>query len=90
MSIFQWILAACLVVIGASLLSGLALILRTHDVLTRSVLSDLVFYSMVAFFLIFTLTHTTSIGYEVAVLTGLAAGVLPTLSVSRIITRGRR
>lgn len=90
MTPFEWILAACIVVMVLSLLSGLILVLRTDDVLTRAVLSDLVFYAMICIYLTWTLTNPTSIGYEVAILAALAGGVLPTLSMARIISKGRR
>lgn len=90
MTLFEWILAACIVVMVLSLLSGLILVLRTDDVLTRAVLSDLVFYAMICIYLTWTLTNPTSIGYEVAILAALAGGVLPTLSMARIISKGRR
>lgn len=87
---FSIIINACLVVIGLSLVSGLVLILRSADALTRAVLSDLIFYSMIVYYLIWTITHETYIGYEIAILAALVGGVMPTLSMSRIITRGRR
>lgn len=90
MTPFEWILAACIVVMVLSLLSGLILVLRTDDVLTRAVLSDLVFYAMICIYLTWTLTNPTSIGYEVALLAAIAAGALPTLSMARIISKGRR
>jgi multicomponent Na+:H+ antiporter subunit F len=45
---------------------------------------------MIAIFLTWTLTNPTSIGYEVALLAAIAGGVLPTLSMARIISKGRR
>lgn len=90
MTPFEWILAACIAVMAVCLLSGLVLVLRTDDVFTRAVLSDLVFYAMICIFLTWTLTNPTSIGYEVALLAAIAGGVLPTLSMARIISKGRR
>lgn len=90
MTPFEWILTACIVVMTVSLVSGLVLVLRTSDALTKAVLSDLVFYTMIAIFLTWTLTNPTSIGYEVALLAAIAGGVLPTLSMARIISKGRR
>jgi multicomponent Na+:H+ antiporter subunit F len=87
---FEWILTACIAVMTVSLVSGLVLVLRTSDALTKAVLSDLVFYTMIAIFLTWTLTNPTSIGYEVALLAAIAGGVLPTLSMARIISKGRR
>ncbi|MHA2787848.1 cation:proton antiporter [Corynebacterium sp. S7] len=87
---FETILTVCIVIMGLALVSGLILILRTADNFTRAVLSDLVFYSMIAIYLTWTLMNDTMIGYEVAVLAALAGGVLPTLSMARIISKGRR
>ncbi|AIT60117.1 hypothetical protein [Corynebacterium doosanense] len=90
MSIFEWILLGSIGVIALSMLSGLVLILRTADMLSRAVLSDLIFYSMIVLYLIWTIPNETYIGYEIAILAGIVGGVMPTLSMSRIITRGRR
>ena len=90
MTPFEWILAVCIAVMALALLSGLVLILRSPDVFTRAVISDLIFYSMICMFLTWTLTNPTSIGYEVALLAAIAGGVLPTLSMARIISKGRR
>lgn len=90
MSPFEWILAGCIAVMTVALISGLVLILRTSDFLTRAVLSDLIFYAMLCIFLTWTLTHSMSIGYEVALIAAIAGGVLPTLSMARIISKGRR
>ncbi|AKK07683.1 cation:proton antiporter [Corynebacterium testudinoris] len=90
MSPFEWILAVCIGIMVLALLSGLVLIIKTSDFLTRAVLSDLVFYSMICVYLTWTLTHATSIAYEVAILAAIAGGVLPTLSMARIISKGRR
>ncbi|GAB2502615.1 putative monovalent cation/H+ antiporter subunit F [Corynebacterium atrinae] len=90
MTPFEWILTACIAVMVLALLSGLILLIKTSDFLTRAVLSDLVFYSMICVYLTWTLTNATSIAYEVAILAAIAGGVLPTLSMARIISRGRR
>lgn len=90
MTPFEWILAVCIAIMTACLVSGLVLVLRTSDALTKAVLSDLIFYTMICIFLTWTLTNPTSIGYEVALLAAIAAGALPTLSMARIISKGRR
>ncbi|WPF66296.1 MULTISPECIES: cation:proton antiporter [unclassified Corynebacterium] len=87
---FEIILWGCGAVILACLLAGLVLILRTTDTLTKVVLSDLAFYSMIALYLVWSLNHQTSIAYEIALLAALVGGVLPTLSMSRMVSRGRR
>ncbi|MHC9955202.1 cation:proton antiporter [Corynebacterium diphtheriae] len=75
---------------AASLLSAIVLMLKTKDELTRAVISDMCFYGMIAFYLIWSLRNPTSIAYEVVLLAGLVGGALPTMSVARIISKGRR
>ncbi|KQB87202.1 cation:proton antiporter [Corynebacterium lowii] len=87
---FQTILWGAGAIIAACLLAGLVLILSTRDVLTRVVLSDLAFYAMIALYLVWSLDNQTSINYEIALLAALVGGVLPTLSMSRMVSRGRR
>ena len=53
-------------------------------------LADLVFYAMIAIYLVWTLFNQSMITYEIAVLAALVCGVIPTISMARIISRGRR
>ncbi|CAM3183424.1 cation:proton antiporter [Corynebacterium godavarianum] len=87
---FQTIMTVCIVIMALSLLAGLAKIIVTTDELSRSVLADLVFYAMVAIYLVWTLFNQSMITYEIAVLAALVCGVIPTISMARIISRGRR
>lgn len=90
MTAFQVVLMVAGGLTVAALLSGLVLIVRSRDVSTRVVTSDLLFYSMLVAYLIWTLEFRTSITYDVMVLAAIAGGVLPTLSMARMIARGRR
>lgn len=90
MTIFEWILFACIGVVALCMLVGMYMIIKIDDMCSRAVLSDLIFYSMVTLYLIWTIPNETFIGYEVAILAALVGGVMPTLSMSRIISRGRR
>ncbi|MGP6175566.1 cation:proton antiporter [Corynebacterium sp. A21] len=90
MTPFQIVLAVCGVILLITLLSGLALIFRTRDFLTRAVVSDLLFYTMIAMYLLWSMDNQTSIAYEIAILAALVAGVLPTISMARMISKGRR
>ncbi|MDK7180849.1 MULTISPECIES: cation:proton antiporter [Corynebacterium] len=89
-STFEAIIMACIIIIAICLLVALGALILSKDELTRAVLSDMVFYSMVAIFLVWTLITETMIGYDIAVLAALACGVVPTISMARIISRGRR
>ena len=83
-------MTVCIVIMALSLLAGLAKIIVTTDELSRSVLADLVFYAMIAIYLVWTLFNQSMITYEIAVLAALVCGVIPTISMARIISRGRR
>jgi len=87
---FDSIITACIIVMAACLLVGLAAVILTRDELSRVVMADLIFYTMVAIYLLWTLFHSSMISYEIAVLSGLVCGAIPTLSMARIISRGRR
>lgn len=87
---FETIISACMIVMAVALLVGLGAVIWTKDELSRAVMADLVFYAMIAIFLVWTLVTDTMIGYDVAILAALVCGVIPTISMARIITRGRR
>ncbi|MCQ4608016.1 MULTISPECIES: cation:proton antiporter [Corynebacterium] len=87
---FETILMGCVIVMALSLLVGLAGLILVKDELSRAVMADLIFYAMVTIFLVWSIWTQTMIGYEIAILAGLVCGVIPTISMARIITRGRR
>lgn len=87
---FTTIMQVCIIVMAASLLISLAAVIMTKDELSRAVMADVIFYGMVAIYLVWTLWNTSAIGYEIAILAGLVCGVIPTISMARIISRGRR
>ena len=70
--------------------AALVLALRSRDELTRTVMSDMVFYGMLCMYISWSMTNHASIVYDIAMLAAIAAGVLPTLSMARIISKGRR
>lgn len=87
---FETIVTVCIVVMAICLLTGLGALILTKDELSRAVMADFVFYGMVAIFLTWTLMAHTMIAYEVALLAALVCGTIPTISMARIISRGRR
>lgn len=66
------------------------MIARSKDEFTRAVAADLAFYPMIGFYVIWCMLNDSQINYEVALLAGLVGGVLPTMSLARIISKGRR
>lgn len=87
---FTTVMQACIIVMSVSLLISLAGVILTKDELSRAVMADVIFYSMIAIFLVWTLWNSSAIGYEIPILAGLVCGVIPTISMARIISRGRR
>lgn len=87
---FETILTVCIGIMAMCMVVGLLAILRSKDELTRAVMADYIFYGMICLYFIWTLFNDTFIGYEIAILAALVCGVIPTLSMSRIISRGRR
>lgn len=87
---FETILTICIGIMAVCMVVSLAAILLNKDELTRAVMADYIFYAMVCLYLIWTLFNDTFIGYEIAILAALVCGTIPTLSMSRIISRGRR
>lgn len=87
---FEYFAYAGMAMLAISLLVGIAMMARHKDPLTRAVVADLGFYSMIGFYLIWSMVNATQIAYDVVILAALAGGVLPTLSMARIISRGRR
>lgn len=87
---FETVMAVCMIVMAVALLIGLGAVILTRDELSRAVMADFVFYAMIAIFLVWTLVRETMIGYDVAILAAVICGVIPTISMARIISRGRR
>lgn len=87
---FETILIGAIVIMVACVIIGLVAILRDRDELSRAVLADYIFYGAVCLYFVWTIFNDTFIGYEIAILAALVCGAIPTLSMSRIISRGRR
>lgn len=90
MSVFGWIVLVAFFLIGACVLAGIVLIIRTKDDLARAVMADLVFYGMIAMYVVWSMNNDSSITYDIVLMAAVTAGVLPTLSMARIISKGRR
>ncbi|WP_165242498.1 cation:proton antiporter [Corynebacterium lizhenjunii] len=90
MSAFGWVVTICGFIIGAAVCASLLLALRTRDELTRAVVADKVFYGMVAIYLLWSMVNHAPLAYDIVLLAAVVAGVLPTLSMARIISKGRR
>lgn len=90
MNVFGWVVLVAFFLISACVLAGIVLIIRTKDDLARAVMADLVFYGMIAMYVVWSMNNDSSITYDIVLMAAVTAGVLPTLSMARIISKGRR
>ncbi|MEZ2121840.1 MULTISPECIES: cation:proton antiporter [unclassified Corynebacterium] len=89
MSALTIVVAVSIVMMTLALLASLVLLLKHREDTTRIVLADKVFYTMIAAFVTWTFVNPTSISYEIPLLAGLL-GLLTTISLARILSKGRR
>ncbi|WP_151549697.1 MULTISPECIES: cation:proton antiporter [Corynebacterium] len=89
MSVLEIICYLGIAAFTIALTIALSLAIRSQDPGTRALLADMVFYCMLGIYLIWTLTHPVSIAYEVAILASIM-GALTTVSLARILSKGRR
>ena len=74
---FEYFLWVALGLIAVALLGTLLLMVRSRDEYVIVAISDLVY-------------NRTQIAYEIILLASVVGGILPTMSMARIISRGRR
>ena len=87
---FEYFLWVALGLIAVALLGTLLLMVRSRDEYVIVAISDLVFYSMIGIYIVWCMYNRTQIAYEIILLASVVGGVLPTMSMARIISRGRR
>ncbi len=80
---------AAMVMQGAAVLVGLILTLRSTDSASRAVAGDLVFFSVVGLLVTLAIVVSSAVILDAAMLAALV-GILATIALARIITRGRR
>lgn len=76
-------------VLGAAVLLGLFLISRASDLATRAIVGDLVFFAAIGVLLLLGTLSDSAAVVDAAFLASLL-GILATIALARIITRGRR
>jgi len=79
--------AAALIVV--SMLVVLWRAVTTGNDARRAVLADIIYVTVIAGFLVYTLFDRSTIVYDVVLIAGLG-GAIATISLARILTRGRR
>lgn len=76
--------------LALSLIGSVIVVARVRNEFTRVVVADLIFYSMIGLYLVWSMFNDTQIAYEIVLLAAITGGVLPTMSMARIVSKGRR
>lgn len=76
-------------VLAVTVLLGILRLLTAGDSASRAVVGDLVFFSCVGILALFGVTHGSSVSLDLALIAAVL-GILATIALARIITRGQR
>lgn len=87
--LLAWLLGVALGILAISLVGTVIRIVLGPDDATRIVLADMVFFSALALFTVFVMWRGSAVAVDV-VLLGSLIGVLSTVALARMISRGRR
>lgn len=85
-TIIAWV---TMVILGLAIILGLVRIAFAKDAGTRAIVADLVFFSGIGIIMGLSVLNESSVAMDSAVLASIL-GILATVALSRIITRGRR
>ena len=86
MTIGGWIAAGLL---SASVLLGLLRVFTAKDSATRAVVGDLMFFSCIGILVLYGVHMRSQVSVDAALIASIL-GILATVALARIITRGRR
>lgn len=86
MTVFLWVSIGLL---ALSVVVGLIRVLSAADDASRAIVGDLAYFSSVGVILVLGILTGSPIAADVAMLASVL-GILATISLSRILTRGRR
>ncbi|MDO5082001.1 transporter [Arachnia propionica] len=76
-------------VLSITILVGMVRLITARDSATRAVVGDLVFFSCLGLLALFGMTQASSVSVDLALLAAVL-GILATIALARIITRGQR
>lgn len=83
------VVAVCIVVLAAAVLLGVARILTAPDPASRAVVGDLLYWSCVGILVLVGVLNRSAVVADLAMLAAIL-GILATVALARILTRGRR
>lgn len=84
-----WIAGVAIAILFAAAVAGTIRVARGPDDPTRAVVADLLYFCAVAIFVVGGMVTDTAVLFDVVLIATLC-GVLGTVALSRMLTRGRR
>jgi multicomponent Na+:H+ antiporter subunit F len=86
MTVILW---ATVAILTLAAVLGIARVMTATDDATRAVVGDLVYFCAVAVMIMMLMATNSAVTFDVALIAALL-GILSTIALSRILTRGRR
>ncbi|MGO2037758.1 MAG: monovalent cation/H+ antiporter complex subunit F [Brevibacterium sp.] len=83
------VVSICIVILAAAIILGLIRVLTVKDLGSRAIVSDLVYFSAIGILTMIGIAVSSSIVLDVIFLSSMV-GILATVALSRILTRGHR
>lgn len=83
------VVSICIVILAAAVIVGLVRVLTAKDLGSRAIVSDLMYFSAIGMLTMFGILVSSSIVLDAIFLSSMV-GILATVALSRILTRGLR
>lgn len=83
------VVSICIIILAAAVIVGLLRVLTAKDLGSRAIVSDLMYFSAIGMLTMFGMLVSSSIVLDAIFLASMV-GILATMALSRILTRGLR
>ncbi|AOP53533.1 MAG: monovalent cation/H+ antiporter complex subunit F [Brevibacterium aurantiacum] len=83
------VVSICIIILAAAVIVGLVRVLTAKDLGSRAIVSDLMYFSAIGMLTMFGILVSSSIILDAIFLSSMV-GILATIALSRILTRGLR
>ncbi|GAA1871943.1 monovalent cation/H+ antiporter complex subunit F [Brevibacterium marinum] len=83
------VVSICIVILAGAVIVGLIRVLTAKDLGSRAIVSDLMYFSAIGILTMFGILVSSSIVLDAVFLSSMV-GILATIALSRILTRGLR
>ena len=83
------VVSICIIILAAAVIVGLVRVLTAKDLGSRAIVSDLMYFSAIGMLTMFGILVASSIILDAIFLSSMV-GILATIALSRILTRGLR